>query len=45
MYETAVMEQSNSVVAVASAVSQAAEHIERARAAIKALARSIGLQS
>jgi predicted RNA-binding protein with PUA domain len=42
--ETAIMDQSDSVVAVSSAVSQAAEHIERARAAIKALARSIGME-
>jgi hypothetical protein len=41
--ETAIMEQSDSVVAVSSAVSQAAEHIERARAAVKALQRTIGL--
>ena len=38
--ETAMMEQSDSVVAVASAVSQAAEHIERARAAIKSLVKT-----
>ena len=43
--ETAVMDQSDSVIAVASAVSQAAEHIERARAAIRALARTIGMTS
>ena len=41
--ETAVMEQSDSVVAVSSAVSAAAEHIERARDALKALATYIGM--
>ena len=40
--ETAVMAQSDSVIAVASAVSQAAEHIERARAAVRVLASSMG---
>ncbi len=35
--ETAMMEQSDSVVAVSSAVSQAAEHVERARDALKTL--------
>ena len=41
--ETAMMDQSESVMAVSSAVSAAAEHIERARAAIKALAAAIGM--
>ena len=40
--ETAVMDQTESVVVVASAVSQAAEHIERARTAIRALSSTIG---
>jgi flagellar biosynthesis chaperone FliJ len=35
--ETAMMDQSASVVAIAEAVSAAAEHIERARAAVRAL--------
>jgi hypothetical protein len=35
--ETAMMAQNESVVAVASAVSQAAEHVERARAALRVL--------
>ena len=35
-----MMDQSESVVAVASAVSQAAEHIERARSAIVAGSRT-----
>ena len=35
--ETAMMEQTDSVMAVASAVSQAAEHVERARDAIRVL--------
>jgi len=43
--ETAIMEQSDSVIAVSSAVSQAAEHIERARAAVRALAATIGMTS
>ncbi len=43
--ETAIMEQSDSVIAVSSAVSQAAEHIERARASVRALAATIGLNS
>jgi hypothetical protein len=43
--ETAIMDQTDSVIAVASAVSQAAEHIERARAAIRALAAAIGMVS
>ena len=38
--ETAMMDQSESVVAVSSAVSQAAEHIERARVAIKSLVKT-----
>ena len=41
--ETAMMDQSDSVIAVASAVSQAAEHVERARAAIRAMNASIGI--
>jgi chromosome segregation ATPase/pSer/pThr/pTyr-binding forkhead associated (FHA) protein len=40
--ETAMMDQSDSVIAVSSAVSQAAEHIERARAAIRSMNASIG---
>jgi chromosome segregation ATPase len=35
--ETAMMEQTDSVAAVASAVSQAAEHVERARDAVKTI--------
>jgi hypothetical protein len=35
--ETAMMDPSDSVVAVSSAVSQAAEHVERARDAVRAL--------
>jgi chromosome segregation ATPase len=35
--ETAMMDQSDSVVAIAGAVSQAAEHVERARDALKVL--------
>jgi chromosome segregation ATPase/pSer/pThr/pTyr-binding forkhead associated (FHA) protein len=35
--ETAVMEDSESVIVVSNAVSQAAEHVERARAALRAL--------
>jgi flagellar hook-basal body complex protein FliE len=35
--ETAMMDQTDSVVAVSSAVSQAAEHVERARDAIRVL--------
>jgi hypothetical protein len=41
--ETAMMEPSDSVNAVSSAVSQAAEHVEVARAAIRALNASIGM--
>jgi len=41
--ETAMMDQSDSVIAVSSAVSQAAEHIERARAAIRAMNASMNL--
>ncbi|MDQ3333850.1 MAG: FHA domain-containing protein [Myxococcota bacterium] len=41
--ETAMMDQSDSVVAVSAAVSQAAEHVERARAAIRAMNASIGI--
>ena len=41
--ETAMMDPSDSVIAVSSAVSAAAEHIERARAAVRALASSIGM--
>jgi chromosome segregation ATPase len=41
--ETAMMDQSDSVIAVSSAVSQAAEHIERARAAIRAMSSAMGL--
>lgn len=39
--ETALMDQTDSVVAVSSAVSQAAEHIERARASIRSLLKTI----
>jgi hypothetical protein len=35
--ETAIMDQTESVIIVASAVSNAAEHIERARDALRAL--------
>jgi chaperonin cofactor prefoldin len=41
--ETAVMEQTESVVVVANAVSSAAEHIERARAAVRTLKAAIGM--
>ena len=41
--ETATMEQSQSVAAISDAVSSAAEHIERARAAIRALQAAIGM--
>ncbi|MBA3820343.1 MAG: hypothetical protein H0X17_15735, partial [Deltaproteobacteria bacterium] len=41
--ETAMMDQSDSVIAVSSAVSQAAEHVERARAAIRAMSASLDL--
>jgi chromosome segregation ATPase len=41
--ETAMMDQSDSVIAVSSAVSQAAEHIERARASIRAMNSAMGL--
>ncbi|MDQ3369409.1 MAG: hypothetical protein M3680_28620, partial [Myxococcota bacterium] len=41
--ETAMMDQSDSVIAVSSAVSQAAEHVERARAAIRGMAASLDL--
>ena len=41
--ETAMMDQSDSVQAVAAAVSQAAEHVERARQALRLLAASVGL--
>jgi len=40
--ETAMMDQSDSVVTISTAVSQAAEHIERARAAVRALQAAIG---
>jgi chromosome segregation ATPase len=43
--ETAMMEQSDSVTTISSAVSQAAEHIERARATVRALAAAIGMNS
>jgi hypothetical protein len=36
-----MMEQSDSVIAVSSAVSQAAEHIERARASIRSMTASL----
>jgi hypothetical protein len=39
--ETAMMDQSDSVVAVSSAVSQAAEHVERARDAVRVLNASV----
>jgi len=35
--ETAMMDQTESVIAVASAVSQAAEHVERARDSLRLL--------
>ena len=41
--ETAVMEQTESVIVVANAVSSAAEHIERARAAVRTLKSVIGM--
>jgi outer membrane murein-binding lipoprotein Lpp len=41
--ETAMMDPSESVSTISSAVSQAAEHVEVARAAIRALAASIGM--
>ncbi|MBC7976076.1 MAG: hypothetical protein H7138_13975 [Myxococcales bacterium] len=41
--ETAMMEPSESVNTISTAVSQAAEHVEVARAAIRALAASIGV--
>src|SRR5690606_3068446 len=39
--ETAMMDQTDSVVAISDAVSSAAEHIERARSAIRALQSAI----
>ena len=41
--ETAMMPPSDPVIAISSAVSQAAEHVERARAAIRSLSASIGI--
>ncbi|HEU4735388.1 MAG TPA: hypothetical protein VFT22_46170, partial [Kofleriaceae bacterium] len=41
--ETAMMEPTDSVNTISSAVSQAAEHVEIARAAIRALAATIGI--
>ena len=41
--ETAMMDPSESVNTISHAVSQAAEHVERARAAIRALSASIGV--
>jgi chromosome segregation ATPase len=41
--ETAMMDPSESVSTISSAVSQAAEHVEVARAAIRALAATIGM--
>ena len=41
--ETAMMEQTGSVATVAEAISASAEHIERARTAIKALQAAIGM--
>jgi chromosome segregation ATPase len=41
--ETAMMDPSESVSTISTAVSQAAEHVETARAAIRALAASIGM--
>jgi len=41
--ETAVMAPSESVDTISHAVSQAAEQVERARAAIRALSASIGM--
>ncbi|MDB4955890.1 MAG: hypothetical protein JWO36_3459, partial [Myxococcales bacterium] len=43
--ETAMMDQSDSVAAVAGAVSQAAEHVERARQALKILAKYVETHS
>jgi hypothetical protein len=37
------MQPSPSVMAISDAVSSAAEHLERARAAIKALAAAVGI--
>ena len=42
--ETAMMEQSDSVAAVSQAVSQAAEHVERARDALKILTIMVAKQ-
>ena len=41
--ETAMMESSESVTLISEAVSAAAEHIERARAAIRAVQSAIGM--
>jgi predicted nucleic acid-binding Zn-ribbon protein len=41
--ETAVMDQTDSVVAVSNAVSSAVEHLERAREVVKTLKSSIGM--
>jgi hypothetical protein len=41
--ETAMMTPSESVTTISNAVSEAAEHVEIARAAIRALAASIGI--
>jgi hypothetical protein len=41
--ETAMMDPSESVSTISSAVSEAAEHVEVARTAIRALAASIGI--
>jgi chromosome segregation ATPase len=41
--ETAMMDATESVQVVAAAVSQAAEHVERARAVLRALAQTVGL--
>lgn len=42
--ETAMMEQNDSVAAVSQAVSQAAEHVERARDALKLLTVMVAKQ-
>ncbi len=41
--ETAMMDQTEPVVAISSAVSQAEEHVERARDALRALAAMVGM--
>jgi hypothetical protein len=41
--ETAMMDQTPSVATITDAISAAAEHIERARTAIRALQAAIGM--